>query len=86
MQKHLKRYDNLGYYKCWEFYIIPFYALVQIFVGGIDGSSVSEESLRQVFGPYGEIIYVKIPVGKRCAFVQFSSRFLLISLTICFLV
>jgi len=45
-----------------------------IFVGGIDGSSVSEESLRQVFGPYGEIIYVKIPVGKRCAFVQFSSR------------
>ncbi|KAJ4760742.1 Polyadenylate-binding protein RBP45 [Rhynchospora pubera] len=45
-----------------------------IFVGGIDGSSVTEESLRQVFGPYGEIVYVKIPVGKRCAFVQFSSR------------
>jgi RNA recognition motif-containing protein len=54
-------------------------SFVQIFVGGIDGSSVTEESLRQVFGPYGEIIYVKIPVGKRCAFVQFSSRSSIVS-------
>ncbi|KAL6840722.1 hypothetical protein ACP4OV_029586 [Aristida adscensionis] len=44
-----------------------------VFVGGLD-SNINEEYLRQVFSPYGEIGYVKIPVGKRCGFVQFSSR------------
>ncbi|XP_062190412.1 RNA-binding protein L-like [Phragmites australis] len=44
-----------------------------VFVGGLD-SNVNEEYLRQVFTPYGEIGYVKIPVGKRCGFVQFTSR------------
>ncbi|KAB1215210.1 Polyadenylate-binding protein RBP45 [Morella rubra] len=44
-----------------------------IFVGGLD-SSVTDELLRQVFGQFGELVHVKIPVGKRCGFVQFASR------------
>jgi len=44
-----------------------------IFVGGLD-SNIDENYLRQVFTPYGEVGYVKIPVGKRCGFVQFTSR------------
>ncbi|KAI0505005.1 hypothetical protein KFK09_015962 [Dendrobium nobile] len=52
--------------------IIPLW----IFVGGLD-SSVTDDLLRQVFSPYGELVHVKIPVGKRCGFVQFSNRFAL---------
>lgn len=48
---------------------------VQIFVGGLD-SSVTDEHLRHVFAPYGELVHVKIPVGKRCGFVQFSNRYM----------
>ncbi|XP_020593973.1 polyadenylate-binding protein RBP45-like [Phalaenopsis equestris] len=44
-----------------------------IFVGGLD-PNVSEDMLRQVFSPYGELDHVKIPIGKRCGFVQFISR------------
>ncbi|XP_072951442.1 polyadenylate-binding protein RBP45-like isoform X2 [Typha angustifolia] len=44
-----------------------------IFVGGLD-PNISDEVLKQVFSPYGELVYVKIPVGKRCGFVQFASR------------
>ncbi|KAF5781550.1 putative RNA recognition motif domain, nucleotide-binding alpha-beta plait domain superfamily [Helianthus annuus] len=44
-----------------------------IFVGGLD-PSVSDEALRQVFGQFGELIHVKIPMGKRCGFVQFATR------------
>ncbi|XP_008796097.2 polyadenylate-binding protein RBP45 [Phoenix dactylifera] len=44
-----------------------------IFVGGLD-PIVTEEHLRQVFSQYGELVYVKIPVGKRCGFVQFAVR------------
>jgi len=44
-----------------------------VFVGGLD-SNVDEEYLREIFTPYGEISYVKIPVGKHCGFVQFTSR------------
>ncbi|CAM8955723.1 unnamed protein product [Rhodiola kirilowii] len=44
-----------------------------IFVGGLD-TSVTEELLRQVFQPYGELIHVKIPAGKRCGFVQYADR------------
>ncbi|XP_071731011.1 polyadenylate-binding protein RBP45-like [Rutidosis leptorrhynchoides] len=44
-----------------------------IFVGGLD-PSVSDDALRQVFGQFGEVIHVKIPVGKRCGFVQFANR------------
>ncbi|XP_078428618.1 polyadenylate-binding protein RBP45-like [Wolffia australiana] len=44
-----------------------------IFVGGLD-PSVTDDILRQVFGQYGELIHVKIPVGKRCGFVQYAAR------------
>nr|CAD1823222.1 unnamed protein product [Ananas comosus var. bracteatus] len=44
-----------------------------IFVGALD-SNVSEDHLRQLFNPYGELVHVKIPPGKRCGFVQFASR------------
>lgn len=44
-----------------------------IFVGGLD-PSVSDDQLRQVFSPYGELVHVKIPVGKGCGFVQFANR------------
>ena len=44
-----------------------------IFVGGLD-PNVSDEQLRQVFSPYGELVHVKIPMGKGCGFVQFGSR------------
>ncbi|KAK8968591.1 Polyadenylate-binding protein RBP45 [Platanthera guangdongensis] len=44
-----------------------------IFVGGLD-SSVTDDLLRQVFSTYGELVHVKIPLGKRCGFVQFANR------------
>lgn len=45
----------------------------QIFVGGLD-PNVSDEDLRQPFLQYGEVVSVKIPVGKGCGFVQFANR------------
>jgi RNA recognition motif-containing protein len=47
---------------------------LQVFVGGLD-PSVTDELLRQTFSPYGELLYVKIPAGKRCGFVQYSNRY-----------
>lgn len=47
--------------------------LLQLFVGGID-MNINEEHLRQVFSTYGELVSVKIPAGKKCAFVQFANR------------
>ncbi|GJX39958.1 polyadenylate-binding protein RBP47-like protein [Tanacetum coccineum] len=49
----------------------------QIFVGGLD-TAVSNEDLKQPFSQYGEIVLVKIPIGKGWGFVQFvnSSDFL----------
>ncbi|XP_076920335.1 polyadenylate-binding protein RBP47-like [Bidens hawaiensis] len=44
-----------------------------IFVGGLD-SEVTDDDLRQAFSQCGEILSVKIPVGKGCGFIQFSSR------------
>ncbi|GLJ18536.1 hypothetical protein SUGI_0329520 [Cryptomeria japonica] len=44
-----------------------------IFVGGLDPNA-TDEDLRQVFGQFGEIVYVKIPMGKGCGFVQFTLR------------
>ncbi|KAF7810917.1 polyadenylate-binding protein RBP47 [Senna tora] len=44
-----------------------------IFVGGLD-SDVSDEDLRQPFLQYGEVVSVKIPLGKGCGFVQFANR------------
>ncbi|XP_021896693.1 polyadenylate-binding protein RBP47B [Carica papaya] len=44
-----------------------------IFVGGLD-SDVSDDELRQPFCQFGEVVSVKIPVGKGCGFVQFTNR------------
>jgi|TARA_B110000261_G_scaffold91932_1_gene104521 hypothetical protein len=40
-----------------------------VFVGGID-PSVTETDLRHKFDPCGHLVYVKIPKGKGCGFVQ----------------
>ncbi|CAH2053334.1 unnamed protein product [Thlaspi arvense] len=44
-----------------------------IFVGGLD-PDVTDEDLREPFLQFGEVVSVKIPVGKGCGFVQFSNR------------
>lgn len=44
-----------------------------LFIGGLS-PSVSEDALRAVFSRFGDIIYVKIPQGKGCGFVQFVLR------------
>ncbi|KAJ8751217.1 hypothetical protein K2173_016398 [Erythroxylum novogranatense] len=44
-----------------------------IFVGNLD-PNVTEEELKQTFLHLGEIVYVKIPVGRGCGFVQFAAR------------
>ncbi|CAF2097886.1 BnaA05g16080D [Brassica napus] len=44
-----------------------------IFVGGLD-ADVTEEDLMQRFSQFGEVVSVKIPVGKGCGFVQFGNR------------
>jgi RNA recognition motif-containing protein len=35
---------------------------------------VTEDQLRAIFQRFGEIVYVKIPAGKGCGFVQFMGR------------
>ncbi|AMD19770.1 HCL381Wp [Eremothecium sinecaudum] len=44
-----------------------------VFIGGLS-SLVTEEELRTYFQPFGQIVYVKIPVGKGCGFVQYVDR------------
>ncbi|CEP12538.1 hypothetical protein [Parasitella parasitica] len=44
-----------------------------VFVGGLS-APICEEELRQYFQHFGEIVYVKIPPGKGCGFVQYVSR------------
>ncbi|GKA69364.1 polyadenylate-binding protein RBP45, partial [Tanacetum coccineum] len=39
--------------------------------GGLD-PNVTDNHLKQVFSQYGQLVHVKIPVGKRCGFVQFA--------------
>lgn len=44
-----------------------------VFVGGLS-YPITEEQLRQYFCIFGDIIYVKIPPGKGCGFVQYVTR------------
>ncbi|KAK6235604.1 hypothetical protein SCA6_010941 [Theobroma cacao] len=44
-----------------------------IFIGNLD-PNVTEEELKQLFSPLGDIVYVKIPAAKGCGFVQFATR------------
>lgn len=53
--------------------VLTFLFLSQIFVGCLD-PNVTEEELKQICSQFGDIIYVKIPAGKGCGFVQFVAR------------
>ncbi len=44
-----------------------------VFIGGLS-PQVMEPQLRATFQPFGDIIYVKIPAGKGCGFVQYTTR------------
>lgn len=44
-----------------------------VFIGGLSGR-VTEDDLRAFFQPFGTIVYVKIPAGKGCGFVQYVDR------------
>ncbi|KAH3674332.1 hypothetical protein WICMUC_003404 [Wickerhamomyces mucosus] len=44
-----------------------------VFIGGLP-SIITEDDLRLYFQPFGQITYVKIPVGKGCGFVQYTTR------------
>ncbi|KAG6897174.1 hypothetical protein C0992_003563 [Termitomyces sp. T32_za158] len=44
-----------------------------VFVGGLS-PLIPEETLRTFFAPFGDIHYVKVPVGKHCGFVQFVRK------------
>ncbi|KZV76364.1 RNA-binding domain-containing protein, partial [Peniophora sp. CONT] len=44
-----------------------------VFVGGLS-PLIAEDTLRSFFVPFGEIHYVKVPVGKNCGFVQFVHK------------
>ena len=44
-----------------------------VFVGGLD-PTLTEPDLRTHFEAFGELVYVKIPAGKGCGFVQFTQR------------
>ncbi|QPG75721.1 hypothetical protein FOA43_003080 [Brettanomyces nanus] len=44
-----------------------------VFVGGL-AASVSEDTLRTLFEPFGPIVHVRVPPGKGCGFVKFEDR------------
>lgn len=44
-----------------------------LFIGGLT-VGVTEDDLREIFSRFGETVYVKIPQGKGCGFVQFVQR------------
>ncbi|KAJ3097359.1 hypothetical protein HK100_005379, partial [Physocladia obscura] len=44
-----------------------------VFIGGLS-PAVGDDELRSHFSQFGEIVYTKIPPGKGCGFVQFSTR------------
>ncbi|XP_038885237.1 polyadenylate-binding protein RBP47-like [Benincasa hispida] len=44
-----------------------------IFIGGLD-PNVTDDDLKQLFSQHGDIVSVKIPVGKGCGFIQFANR------------
>ncbi|CAM8878237.1 unnamed protein product [Rhodiola kirilowii] len=44
-----------------------------VFVGGLD-PSVTDDDLKTPFAECGEVVSIKIPVGKGCGFVQFAER------------
>lgn len=56
------------------FYLSWFWGIcVKIFIGGLD-PNVTDDDLRQLFSQHGDIVSVKIPIGKGCGFIQFANR------------
>lgn len=45
-----------------------------VFVGGID-QTVTEDQLKAHFSHVGEVVFVKIPPGRGCAFIQFANHY-----------
>ena len=46
-----------------------------VFVGGID-STATEASLKTIFDAYGDVTTVRIPLGRGCAFVTFTQKYM----------
>ncbi|KAH3673009.1 hypothetical protein WICMUC_003962 [Wickerhamomyces mucosus] len=44
-----------------------------VFIGGL-ANGIPEQTLAQIFQPFGPIIHVKIPPGKGCGFIRFENR------------
>ncbi|CAL9729676.1 protein Nam8p [Monosporozyma unispora] len=44
-----------------------------VFIGGLSPYA-TEDELRNIFEPFGSIIYINIPMGKGCGFIQFVDR------------
>ncbi|EQC31678.1 hypothetical protein, variant 2 [Saprolegnia diclina VS20] len=44
-----------------------------VFVGGLD-ASITEDDLRKQFSAIGQVLSIKIPLGRGCGFVQYSTR------------
>ncbi|KDO17960.1 hypothetical protein SPRG_16633 [Saprolegnia parasitica CBS 223.65] len=44
-----------------------------VFVGGLD-ASITEDDLRKQFSSIGSVLSIKIPLGRGCGFVQYSTR------------
>ncbi|XP_057953557.1 polyadenylate-binding protein RBP47B' [Malania oleifera] len=44
-----------------------------VFIGNLD-PNITEEELKQIFVQFGELVYVKIPAGRGCGFVQYGAR------------
>jgi hypothetical protein len=57
---------------CYVGYAIYLGIHLQIFIGNLDPNA-TEEELRQICVQFGDLIRVKIPVGKGCGFVEFAS-------------
>lgn len=44
-----------------------------VFIGGLS-SSVTEDELKSIFEPFGPMVYINIPKGKGCGFIQFVDK------------
>ncbi|CAL9728343.1 negative growth regulatory protein Ngr1p [Monosporozyma unispora] len=45
-----------------------------IFIGGLNSNLINEYKLISLFQPFGNILSVKIPLNKNCAFIKFQSK------------
>lgn len=45
-----------------------------LFIGGLNSQTINEHHLISLFQPFGNIVSVKIPLNKNCAFIKFQSK------------